>query len=298
MTAAIFGLLGVLIGGVLNGVVSWLVELSRQRDAARASARLLSHELRANQRVLDDAITLIGKSKQQPEAAADKLGELSQAQWTEHKSRLAQGLRAEDFDVISGAYLNLYKIDAAARRLRGLAAAETVKNTRKEQGERTSDEEPELRTSDAAMAAALDSGSEWSCAAVVSRAGGRDSHRWRHPEIREVMARCVEPGSRQELPRKRSQRHSSGVGPRERCGRRLVAAPNQSATTDQRAQRRRLSTTVPCDPAHFPARRRLIERRSGTDWCLCRSGGFRVGRAGPTGHAAALTWVVTRQRGG
>jgi hypothetical protein len=131
MTAAIFGLIGVLVGGVLNGAVSWLIELSRQRDAARASARLLSHELRGNLRVLDEAIGLVGKSKERPEAAADKLRELSQTQWTEHKSRLAQGLRAEDFELISGAYVNLHEIDTAASRLRGLAAAASVESKSK-----------------------------------------------------------------------------------------------------------------------------------------------------------------------
>ncbi|MGZ4288913.1 MAG: hypothetical protein ACXVHB_31640 [Solirubrobacteraceae bacterium] len=126
MTAAIFGLIGVLIGGVLNGVVSWLIELSRQRDAARASARLLSHELQGNRRVLDDAIGLVSGEIKNPEAAADRLGELSQSQWAEHRSTLARGLRAEDFDVISRAYVNLYEINAAATRLRQLAATARI----------------------------------------------------------------------------------------------------------------------------------------------------------------------------
>jgi hypothetical protein len=76
--------------------------------------------------VLDEAIGLAGLMKD-PAAAADKLGELSESEWTEHRSTLARGLRADDFDVISSAYVNLYEINAAATRLRDLAAAERVK---------------------------------------------------------------------------------------------------------------------------------------------------------------------------
>jgi hypothetical protein len=141
MTAAIFGLIGVLIGGVLNGVVSWLIELSRQRDAARASARLLSHELQGNRRVLDDAIGLVSGEIKNPEAAADKLGELSQSQWAEHRSTLARGLRAEDFDVISRAYVNLYEINTAATRLRQLAATARI-----DEKDKTADALSDVRT--------------------------------------------------------------------------------------------------------------------------------------------------------
>lgn len=41
MTAAIFGLLGVIVGGILNGVVSWQVQRVQTRSSARAIARLV-----------------------------------------------------------------------------------------------------------------------------------------------------------------------------------------------------------------------------------------------------------------
>ena len=80
--------------------------------------------------MLDDAIGLVSGEIKNPEAAADKLGELSQSQWAEHRSTLARGLRAEDFDVISRAYVNLYEINTAATRLRDLAATAHVEKDR------------------------------------------------------------------------------------------------------------------------------------------------------------------------
>ncbi len=41
MEVAIFGLVGVVIGGLLNGGVTWLMEWRRQRAAMKANSRLL-----------------------------------------------------------------------------------------------------------------------------------------------------------------------------------------------------------------------------------------------------------------
>jgi hypothetical protein len=133
MTAAIFGLLGVFVGGALTGFVSWVIELSRHRHAARAAARLLGHELQGNLHVLDEAITLAGKLKRNPEAAADKLGELAHIQWKENRRALSRGLRVEDFNVISDAYIHLDEINSAAARFREIAAAETVEKAREKE---------------------------------------------------------------------------------------------------------------------------------------------------------------------
>src|SRR6266540_237945 len=47
MTAAIFALLGVVVGGVLNGAVSYTLEARREGKAVRAAARLLHADLSA-----------------------------------------------------------------------------------------------------------------------------------------------------------------------------------------------------------------------------------------------------------
>jgi len=55
MTAAIFGLLGVLVGGILSGFVSWRLERAREAAAARGVKRLLSNELLGWQAILQVA---------------------------------------------------------------------------------------------------------------------------------------------------------------------------------------------------------------------------------------------------
>jgi hypothetical protein len=45
VTAAIFGLLGVIVGGMLNGLIAWRLERDRDRVTSRAAARLVMAEL-------------------------------------------------------------------------------------------------------------------------------------------------------------------------------------------------------------------------------------------------------------
>jgi hypothetical protein len=46
MTEAIFGLIGVLVGGVLQGGTTWWIERRRESWAARRAGRLLTHDLK------------------------------------------------------------------------------------------------------------------------------------------------------------------------------------------------------------------------------------------------------------
>jgi hypothetical protein len=55
MTEAIFGLVGVIIGGLLQAATSWLVERRRQSWAVRKAARLLAVDLARCGSVLDYA---------------------------------------------------------------------------------------------------------------------------------------------------------------------------------------------------------------------------------------------------
>ncbi|MEV0084765.1 hypothetical protein [Saccharopolyspora sp. NPDC050642] len=45
MTAAIFGLVGVIIGGLLTGLVDFMLERRRERNDARAASKLLRSQL-------------------------------------------------------------------------------------------------------------------------------------------------------------------------------------------------------------------------------------------------------------
>lgn len=52
MTAAIFGLLGVIVGGVLNGVVNWWLQRTQTKSSARAIAGVVYDEFRHLQSTL------------------------------------------------------------------------------------------------------------------------------------------------------------------------------------------------------------------------------------------------------
>jgi hypothetical protein len=56
LTAAIFGLVGVIVGGVLNGVVGWLVARGQARSSTRAIARLAYDDFLHHQSTLVRAL--------------------------------------------------------------------------------------------------------------------------------------------------------------------------------------------------------------------------------------------------
>jgi hypothetical protein len=94
VTAAIFGLLGVLVGGVLNGVVQWRLDIARQRAAARGARRLVGEEM------LRD-LTAIASSVSHGTTVL--LRELSKDAWAQHREALA-GVVTDDewFRLVEG----------------------------------------------------------------------------------------------------------------------------------------------------------------------------------------------------
>jgi hypothetical protein len=82
MTEAIFGLLGVVLGGVLTGVVGYVAERRRQRQLARVSARIVREHLLDAMRAGED---LLGGRPADARRAADALGEV----WREERRTLA-----------------------------------------------------------------------------------------------------------------------------------------------------------------------------------------------------------------
>jgi hypothetical protein len=57
MTAAIFGLVGVVVGALLQGVISWGMERRREGWAVRKAGRLFSAELQRCQLALEQAVS-------------------------------------------------------------------------------------------------------------------------------------------------------------------------------------------------------------------------------------------------
>ena len=57
MTDAVFGLLGVLVGGAITGWTTYALERRRERAAARVAARLVREDLLPGVLLLEDVLT-------------------------------------------------------------------------------------------------------------------------------------------------------------------------------------------------------------------------------------------------
>lgn len=104
MTAAIFGLLGVVVGGLLNGYISSRAERRRDRAEGRAAARLLERELQS---------ALAGiRAWCEKKSSADPSREdvLRFPAWKRYHLVAARSLPAEAWDTVSDAYLLLYML--------------------------------------------------------------------------------------------------------------------------------------------------------------------------------------------
>lgn len=109
MTAAIFGLLGVIVGGVLTGIVEWVLRARDERGQMKAAARLLRSELFDAQGVFE----LIAEYGQGERAESDA-GEpghnqhdgprVSREQWLEHQGLMARMLDEHEWAILEEAY--------------------------------------------------------------------------------------------------------------------------------------------------------------------------------------------------
>jgi len=97
VTAAIFGLLGVIVGGVLHGLVSALLQRSAQRSDAEAGTRLVRSEL----------VFFLAAAKR---AASTSLGDLPQLRlantelWQSNRAVLAKSLDNAQWTQVALAY--------------------------------------------------------------------------------------------------------------------------------------------------------------------------------------------------
>ena len=96
MTAAIFGLIGVIVGGLLNAAaVAWQARRG-EKATARLASRLVALELQ-------EAFFLLTLN---PDVAAEPEGQeqLSSAAWASHRDALARTLDDEDWNAVAAAY--------------------------------------------------------------------------------------------------------------------------------------------------------------------------------------------------
>jgi hypothetical protein len=105
---AIFGLVGVVIGGVLNGAVSWRAERRRARLRSVVGARVIRSELKESCNIAmccltEESLDLIGNEKL-----------FGVPSWTEYREVLSQnGLESDDrFKTVEGAVRHVKSYEA------------------------------------------------------------------------------------------------------------------------------------------------------------------------------------------
>jgi hypothetical protein len=105
VTEAIFGLIGVVVGGLISGGLSLILEWRKERVAARVAARLVREDLLPVSLSMEDVFG--GRAwSQHP-------GERSRKQsWVEHRSRLATVMEYEDYAAVVQAQIAADRFDA------------------------------------------------------------------------------------------------------------------------------------------------------------------------------------------
>jgi hypothetical protein len=104
MTAAIFGLLGVIVGAVINGAASALLQRRVERSDRRSAARLVRSELVRFWTLAREA------ARRSPEDLP-QLRESAPILWQNYRAVLARALTDEDWVLVARAYAH---VDAVA----------------------------------------------------------------------------------------------------------------------------------------------------------------------------------------
>ena len=93
MTEAIFGLIGVVVGGLISGGLSLILEWRKERVAARVAARLVREDLLPVSLGMEDVFS--GRPwLQDPDQRS------REQSWVEHRSRLATVMKYEDYAAV------------------------------------------------------------------------------------------------------------------------------------------------------------------------------------------------------
>lgn len=113
MAQAIFGIIGVIVGGLLTAVAQWHSERSRLRRDTIAASRLVRHELAQAYEVLRFAV-----DRESVAIIADTPIPLDR--FNAAQGLLAAELNSEQWETISKAYRGIDFVNNAARRHEGI----------------------------------------------------------------------------------------------------------------------------------------------------------------------------------
>jgi len=106
MTAAIFGLLGVVIGALLSGLITLHIESRKERKEAMVAARFVHSELQMFQVDIENWI----RDRYVPEDP-----DLQTEAWDQHSLALARGLPGGDWEMVAAGYLWVHLIRTEPR---------------------------------------------------------------------------------------------------------------------------------------------------------------------------------------
>jgi len=105
MTAAVFGLIGVVVGALVNGVVSGVLSRRAERSASRSAARLVLSELTR-------FYTLAVESGQWAVENLPQLRDVAPRVWQSQRDMLARSLPIEQWDAVAGAYARIDALES------------------------------------------------------------------------------------------------------------------------------------------------------------------------------------------
>lgn len=105
MTEAIFGLIGVVVGGLISGGLSLILEWRRERVAARVAARLVREDLLPVSLGIEDVFDGRAWSQRSDRQSRER-------SWVEHRSRLATVMKYEDYAAVVQAQIAADRFNA------------------------------------------------------------------------------------------------------------------------------------------------------------------------------------------
>jgi hypothetical protein len=101
VTAAIFGLLGVIVGGLVTGGVNYIMERRRERAELRQAKRLVADELLT----VATQYSIMVEDRETPKKWSPSWANLlPSTSWEQHKATLARGLSDKDWADLPGFY--------------------------------------------------------------------------------------------------------------------------------------------------------------------------------------------------
>ena len=107
MSAAIFGIIGVIVGGVLNGVITSRIERSRVRRGARAAARLVYLELGECREGFVTYAIRCDAGAPHDRAMSELVSQLRDDVWRDRRGDLAIALDSRAWEAVTEAYYEI-----------------------------------------------------------------------------------------------------------------------------------------------------------------------------------------------